>query len=329
MDGRKYCVYNQTRESFLSLKVALAEEAPERLNAILEDLEARHDAGLWTRGARELSGIEWHTPIDLVYLDPDDRVIHGVESYSTAEQTPSGPEAASALVLPARTIRSTQTQAGDQLLICVAEEMNTRLEKLSTGNSSITSNESGVFSRNTAPTDEGSSRTQHNVANVQPIRSMIQRPDTMNHAEPRDGKFGLLRSWLQNWLSSDRRRSPRQPLPGLVAYYWTGGSPKAYRIGDISSSGLYLLTQERWFPGTMILMTLQRTDSLGRNLDDAIAVQSKVVRWGDDGVGLTFILLKHPERDSRERQVQSWADKRALERFLERLNLTGHEQRMA
>jgi hypothetical protein len=151
----------------------------------------------------------------------------------------------------------------------------------------------------------------------------------MNHAEPIDGKLSLLKSWLQNWLSSDRRRANRKPLPGLVAYYWTGGSPKAYRIGDISSNGLYLLTQERWFPGTMILMTLQRTDSLGRNLDDAIAVQSKVVRWGDDGVGLTFVLLKTAEKESRERQLQTWADKRTLDRFLERLNGTGPEQRMA
>jgi hypothetical protein len=136
----------------------------------------------------------------------------------------------------------------------------------------------------------------------------------MSHIEPKTEKPNSLRAWLKNWLSSDRRKSPRQPLPGLVAYYWTGSAPRAYQIADISTTGFYLLTEERWYPGTMVLMTLQRTDSDGQNLEDSIAVQSLVVRWGSDGLGLAFVLLPAGE-SQRGRGI----DKKSLENFLDRL----------
>ncbi len=138
----------------------------------------------------------------------------------------------------------------------------------------------------------------------------------MSHYEPHTEKESSLKTWLKNWLSSDRRRARRQPLPGVVAYYWTGSAPRAYQIADISSSGFYLLTEERWFPGTMVLMTLQRTDSDGQNLDDSIAVQSRVVRWGSDGLGLAFVLSRSDQPDTMRLHG---ADKKTLERFLARL----------
>lgn len=141
----------------------------------------------------------------------------------------------------------------------------------------------------------------------------------MNDFEQKTGKTSSLKTWLQNWLSSDRRRAQRTPLPGLVAYYWTGSAPRAYQIADISSTGFYLLTEERWFPGTMVLMTLQRTDSSGQNLDDSIAVQSRVVRWGSDGLGLAFVLSKYVDSHDTESLRQHGADKKSLEKFLARM----------
>ncbi|HEU5350758.1 MAG TPA: PilZ domain-containing protein [Terracidiphilus sp.] len=142
----------------------------------------------------------------------------------------------------------------------------------------------------------------------------------MKNFEPKTGRPNSLKTWLQNWLSSDRRRSLRQPLPGLVAYYWTGSTPRAYQISDISSSGFYVLTEERWFPGTLVLMTLQRTDSLGKNVDDAISVQTKVVRWGSDGLGLAFVLARSADPGDLYATRENGADRKTLERFLERLS---------
>ncbi len=121
------------------------------------------------------------------------------------------------------------------------------------------------------------------------------------------------------WLSTDRRGSKRHPLPGLVAYYWTGGAPQAFHIADISTNGLYLLTDERWFPGTMILMTLQRTNTDGDDPDDFISVLTKVIRWGTEGVGLSFVPSNTVDLNSGEPLPETGVGKKALHRFIQRV----------
>ncbi len=90
----------------------------------------------------------------------------------------------------------------------------------------------------------------------------------------------------------DQRRGERMPFPNMIAFFWTGGVPKPYKIGNISVSGFYLMTDERWSPGTVIRMTLQRGDLTADNPRDAITVFAKVVRWGPDGEGFEFVLTK-------------------------------------
>src|SRR5262249_25532655 len=55
---------------------------------------------------------------------------------------------------------------------------------------------------------------------------------------------------------SEERRAVRLPMPGLVAYFFTGGSPRPHPIKDISVTGFYMVTNERWLPGTIIRITL-------------------------------------------------------------------------
>ncbi len=316
MEGQKYCVYNQTRESFLSLGVTVADSAAGRFRELIETLASKADTGLWMTPFRGLPPAQGISPIDLVYLDSDYRVLQEIESFPTAKVESLMDNAASALVLPVHTIYSSQTQPGDQLVICVANEMERRLEHLSGSFTSSPNTPGGVSSKEKQP---------HNgLSKDSPIRSsgdesMLQGSEAMNSFEPRTTRPGSLKTWLQNWLSSDRRRAPRHPLPGLVAYYWTGSAPRAYQIADISSSGFYLLTEERWFPGTMVLMTLQRTDSSGRNLDDSIAVQSRVVRWGSDGLGLAFVASRSIDSNNGDFTRENGVDKRTLDRFLARL----------
>ena len=133
------------------------------------------------------------------------------------------------------------------------------------------------------------------------------------------------KSWLDRWWSPDPRKAPdlrkasREPLPGLAAYYWTGASPKAHTIRDISSTGLYVVTEERWYPGTLILMTLQETDNGEQGFESSIAVHSRAVRWGNDGVGLQFIPQDVPAARNGLNPLAHGADKKELDQFLERL----------
>src|SRR6516164_1325190 len=96
---------------------------------------------------------------------------------------------------------------------------------------------------------------------------------------------------LLRWLFPDvnQRRARRYSTPGLVAYYWTGGAPHSYQVGDMSATGLYLLTKERWAPGTLIQMTLQKQGS-SSSPEQAICLLSELVRFGENGVGFNFVL---------------------------------------
>lgn len=67
--------------------------------------------------------------IDLVYLDADHRVIHLVESFGTFRIGPIRKNCASVLELATRTIYSSQTQVGDELLICSPGEMEEYLKQ--------------------------------------------------------------------------------------------------------------------------------------------------------------------------------------------------------
>jgi Flp pilus assembly protein TadG len=126
-----------------------------------------------------------------------------------------------------------------------------------------------------------------------------------------------VKSWFGKLMSHDRRKARRHEAPPLVAYYWDGAAPAAHRIRDISSAGFYLLTEQRWYVGTMITMTLQRTSVVDDGSEPSIAVQARVVRLCADGVGLAFVLAdRHNGRQPQGRLEQGAVDKKTLDRFL-------------
>ena len=129
-----------------------------------------------------------------------------------------------------------------------------------------------------------------------------------------------MKRWIEWLFSEDRRRATRyQSLP-LVAYYWDGAEPEAHGVLDASLTGLYLLTKQRWYPGTVVTMTLQRTHAAATDPERSIAVNAKVVRSDADGVGLAF--LPTPPIDSRraEDSVNRAADIKMLHQFLDRVH---------
>jgi PilZ domain len=97
-------------------------------------------------------------------------------------------------------------------------------------------------------------------------------------------------TWLANSQSNDRRNGERHSAPLLVAYYWNGANAIPHGVRDMSASGVYVVTEDRWYPGTLVLITLQKSaDDADLRLRRSIGVQSKVVRSGLDGVGFAFV----------------------------------------
>jgi hypothetical protein len=93
---------------------------------------------------------------------------------------------------------------------------------------------------------------------------------------------------------SETKRAERRPAHGFVAHYSSGGAARQDDIKNISSTGLYLLTEERWLPGTVIPLTLQMQSPLKEISERQITVQAKTVLWGEDGVGFSFVLPDDP-----------------------------------
>ena len=127
------------------------------------------------------------------------------------------------------------------------------------------------------------------------------------------------------WLFPDvnQRRAKRYSTPGVVAYYWTGGAPYSYHVGDMSATGLFLLTKERWAPGTLIQMTLQRQDGRINNSDSSICVLSEVVRWGENGAGFNFILSDYDNVFDYGILPGEAIDRKSVERFLNKIGVPG------
>jgi len=99
MERRTYCVYNQTRECFLSLGVTPADTVLARLKGLIGKLDENY------------------------------KVIHVIEHFPRFRIAPIRIKAASVLELPTHTIYSSQTQVGDQLIICGVEEIESRFNK--------------------------------------------------------------------------------------------------------------------------------------------------------------------------------------------------------
>jgi hypothetical protein len=123
-----------------------------------------------------------------------------------------------------------------------------------------------------------------------PVQSAVAADKTEAASDEKKPVVHRILRWLYPALyDQDRRHSPRRPLDGLVAYDWSGDAPERHEIGNISSTGIYLLTDQRWQPGQMLSLTLQRTGPLERSAERRVDLEAGAVRWGNDGVGLTFL----------------------------------------
>jgi len=325
-DWHPHCAYNQTRECFLGLEVTAAELSYASLEARLADRELRSGEGLWLNPFHGIPMTGLISPLDLIYLDEECRVIESVESYPTFLASPSRPRATSVLVLPAHSIYSSQTQAQDQLVLCVAEEMEGRLERINEGISeqdvepsedaevvqgAVLLREQPLWSGGPGLLELGTRSQQDQVELAQAHEMSLIEPGIKAVRPPKN--------WLERWWSPDPRKAPRESGQGLAAYYWNGATPKAHSVRDISSTGLYVVTEERWYPGTLVLMTLQTTEDGEKTGERSISVMSRAVRWGNDGVGLQFMLPDEKQERKGLNPLTDGVGKKEFARFVGRL----------
>lgn len=385
MEPGQICAFNQTRECFLGLHVVAGDFPPASFQDWLATLTPKSGAGMWMAPFRGIPASQVITPLDLLYLDVQCRVLEAVEFYPTYRVSPSTPSAGSVLALPAHAIFASQTKAGDQLILCTADEMEWRLERLaetasvasaSTANAGpalgpVLVREEPKAPARPAPFLELPPRSIDpapaasvpvNPVKIDPFRDpgepvpaavLPAFPVPAQRAEPEQQRQTAptpqseqpltqpaqpppAQPWMQaarqptlsplaklgRWLfpgPADPRRTNRLPVPGLVAHFFTGGAPQAHQVRDVSPTGLYVVTSERWYPGTVIRMTLTKPDLNLSPSERSITINARSVRWGNDGVGLEFVVSPPSKVKRGPESALDPIDGEELDRFLKRL----------
>lgn len=321
MESGTHCAYNQSKGCFLSLNVVAGEFSGKGASEWLRKLTPESGLGLWMVPFKGIPDPEKGIEVDLIYIDEECRAIDVVKSFPVARVNSALPPAISVLALPKNAIASTETRRGDELMVCASEEMKWFLEQNYGANAHVPRGFQGpIFSRDEIPGSAGSGPWQAEIPAAARYSATDNAQEPVQAPKPQ-------RSWLERWLfpsspegDQDSRGVPRECLPGLSAHFWTGGAPQVHSIRDISPNGLYMVTDERWYLGTRVRITLTKTDDQDESATRSITVEAEVVRWGNDGVGLSFIL--HDPRNIRRGELlpSYGADKDKLKKFLKLLN---------
>jgi uncharacterized membrane protein (UPF0127 family) len=116
-------VFNVTRQTFLSLGVVPADTHFARLRGLLGKLKLRNNEGIWVVPSSGIHTFGLLFPIDVIYLDEKNRVIRLVEHLGPLRISIVRKGCSSVLELPPRTIHSSNTRIGDELLICTPDEL--------------------------------------------------------------------------------------------------------------------------------------------------------------------------------------------------------------
>lgn len=100
------------------------------------------------------------------------------------------------------------------------------------------------------------------------------------------------KNWLERFLTPDADRAERRSPDQFAAYRWTGSEVTHEPVRDISATGVFIFTKERWPVDEVVSMTMQRKGPIELLAERRITAHARVVRCDDDGVGFSFIVPK-------------------------------------
>jgi hypothetical protein len=311
VSAESYCVYNQTRERFVATDVGAVDPLTGSPESRLRAMGQQSGAALWIVPFWEPSPTSVRFPLDLIYLNNDCIVVDTVESFPLANAAASSTRAASVLAVPSETVANRGIRAGDQLIISSPEEMKRHLLRLQDAKGDTQGDARPFLGQSAVPSteeqtggvvEESVQRVigPDSAASIEVAPAEIAAAEVTGMEEPAPSPQVETYPWKKekesrNWLTRlllgdpvDPRKTQRESLPGLIAYFFTGGNPVGHTVRDISVTGMYIVTSERWYPGTVVRVTL--TDRHQPTVERSITVNARAVRWGSDGVGLEFVL---------------------------------------
>ena len=286
MDLQKFRVFNSVQEELLPLEVSVVDSVTIPLKKLLEAIISQNSHGIWLKPYRGIPFAPGLPNRDLVFLDENHCVVRDLEKFPSHEFRPFRVQPASALVLPVHTIFASQIRPGDQLEFRLPEAAKRRPGSFSEKSPSLTIAH-GMDASPAMEQSEAMASAQSDHDGVHEIFANAILADA-DSSMTGGARLRVAKARLLRWLSRkrfDRRRANRYRLPGLVAMHPTFGAPGTCSIGNISETGLFLLPEERLSIGSTIWMKLQNAD----HSDVSIVSNTRVVRWGPDGMGMEFV----------------------------------------
>jgi PilZ domain len=97
-------------------------------------------------------------------------------------------------------------------------------------------------------------------------------------------------TWIKKLGYAEKPRAERRIPSGFAARLRNKSASKPATIRDISSTGLHILTEERWTVGELIPLIVQVERVSADPSEPRIEVDARVVRHCDDGIALSFVL---------------------------------------
>lgn len=118
----------------------------------------------------------------------------------------------------------------------------------------------------------------------------------LEQSAPKQDVIKPQENWFLRWWNEglEKRSSPRESVPWIAAYFFSGGPPKARKIRNVSPGGAFVDTEERWYRGTIVRMTISdRRELVGPK---SITVNAMVGRSTSDGLAFQFIFMEEKKR---------------------------------
>jgi uncharacterized membrane protein (UPF0127 family) len=124
----KSIVFNRTRQIVLASEVTRADTHWTRLKGLVGTpaSEFAQGKGLWIVPCKGIHTLAMKYPIDAVYLDGNNVVVHLEQSLGPWRFAPVKLRAATVLEVPANTVAGTRTEVGDQIEFQAGDEAKPR-----------------------------------------------------------------------------------------------------------------------------------------------------------------------------------------------------------
>jgi hypothetical protein len=258
----KFRALNSTQGTVVVPDVVRVDTAREPFAVVANHLKEIAQNGLWLNPYRVIPQSELIPDLDIVYLDRHYEVIRCIEGYRPGSMILPAIPARSALILPSGRASGARIHFGDQLELRDAV--------------------TGIRWAGDIDTPEDNAPPQG------PAQSTNGHLDPESEPKGIRQLFGRLLGSKQSSNKADRRKAVRHVVPGLGAYFSMSSSRRSYEVKDISTEGFYVIIEDRWSPGTSLLVGLQILNPVSREVEAMISVQSKVVRLGSAGIGFTY-----------------------------------------